>query len=79
MDKFTIEAIILEHSQGVFEGSPYGSVVARYNGNLLRFKIDRKRIDTLEEYLDKNVELELEIVKGQNMQAGLKIVGANLV
>jgi len=69
-----IKAIVLETNEGTFEGNQYRSLVARVDGKLLKFKVD-KSLSNIGDYVDQEVELKLDIVKGSNMSATIKVVG----
>jgi hypothetical protein len=64
---------------GEYQGSPYASVKVRSpltGGQILKYKLNLKSVDhsKLEKMLDSDVELTLEIVKGQGELASLKAV-----
>jgi len=69
-----ITALVLEVGGGVYEGNEYKSLTARVDGVLLKFKV-AKTVSDLNSFVDKEVELTIDIVKGQNMSATIKVVG----
>jgi len=70
----SIKITLLEHNTGVYEGSPYANIVARYNGKLLKFKLDVKKVTSdVPSLIDEEVEATYEIVSGSNMSATIKI------
>jgi len=69
-----IPLTVLEYNEGTFEGNPYASVIARYNGKLLKFKLDVKKVTGLQKFVDKDILATLEIVPGDRMAATLKVV-----
>lgn len=78
---FKITGVLLEVSEkGSFEGTEYASIKVRseQTGNkILKYKLDLKQVDydAIAERLDTDVQLELDIVKGQNELAMLRVVG----
>jgi len=75
---FTLTARLLEYVEGEYEGNAYASVKLRADevaeGSILKYKVDPKRVPNLKRLVDQEVEVELDVVRGQNDTAGLRIV-----
>jgi len=65
---------LLECKEGVYEGTSYSNVLARYGDRILRFKLDSKKVGNLEKLIDKNILATVDIVAGGNMAATIRIV-----
>lgn len=74
----SIKVRVLEFNKGEYEGNAYSNILARYNEKVLKFKLDPKCGD-LSKLLDKEVELELSIVKGANSLASLKVIAVSVL
>jgi hypothetical protein len=70
---------LLEYNEGEFEGNKYSNVVVRYEGQLLKFKLDRKQVADCKEKVDTDVELTFEVQKGQNSSASIRVVAVSEV
>ena len=70
----TIKLVLLEFNEGEYQGVKYANIHARYNGKLLKFKLDRTKVGNISNLLDKQVEADLDIVSGGNLAASIKIV-----
>jgi len=70
-----IDVKVLEFNTGTYEGSTYSNILARYNGKILKFKVNPKaNVDLSSDDVDTDVTLTLEIVAGQNQSATPRIV-----
>lgn len=64
-----------------YEGNEYSSVTLRSDevcpGQLIKYKLDLNKVhhSSLQEVLDTDVEVVVDIVKGANSTASLKVVG----
>jgi hypothetical protein len=64
-----------------YEGSPYSSVVVRSedvaDGQMIKYKLDLKKVDhsVLSDMLDEDLIFMVNIVKGANSTASVKVVG----
>lgn len=74
---FKIKLTILEFKQGVYEGTAYANVIARYNDRILKFKLD-KSVPDLSSHIDEEVDCTFSIVPGQNLAASIKIDGVEI-
>jgi len=73
-----IQAKILEFNEGTYEGNKYSNVLVRYNGKILKFKINSQAdVDLSASDVDKDVLLTLEIVAGANFSATPRIVAVS--
>ena len=70
----TIKLSLVEFNEGEFKGVLYSNIQARYNGKILKFKLDRAKVGNIANLLDQEVEADVEIVSGANRLASLKIV-----
>jgi hypothetical protein len=70
----TIPLVLLEYNEGEYQGIKYSNIHARYNGKILKFKLDRNKVGDVSELVDQEVEADVEIVAGNNLAASLKIV-----
>lgn len=70
----TIKLALLEFNEGEYQGVKYSNIQARYNGKILKFKLDRNRVGNISNLLDTEVEADVDIVSGSNRLASLKIV-----
>ncbi len=70
----TIKLALLEFYEGEYQGIKYSQIHARYNGKILKFKLDRNKVGNISNLLDQDVEADVEIVPGTNLLASLKIV-----
>ena len=70
----TIKLTLLEFFDGEYQGVKYSNIHARYNGKILKFKLDRNKVGNISNLLDQEVEADVEIVAGTNLLASLKIV-----
>lgn len=70
----TIKLVLLEFNEGEYQGIKYSNIHARYNGRILKFKLDRNKVGNVSNLLDQQVEAGIEIVSGGNLAASLKIV-----
>lgn len=70
----TIKLVLLEFKEGEFQGVKYSNIFARYDGKILKFKLDRPKVGNLSNFIDHEVEADIEIVGGVNLLASLKIV-----
>lgn len=69
---------ILEFNKGTYEGNAYSNALVRYNGKILKLKINNNHeVDLSEEDVDRRVVLELEITSGQYQQALPRIIGVH--
>jgi len=68
----TIKLVVLEYKKGVFEGHEYATLLARYAGRVLKFKL-AKGVPDLTRFIDKEVDATFEIEQGQNLSATLRI------
>lgn len=69
-----IKLVLLEFNEGEYQGVKYSNIHARYNGRILKFKLDRNKVGNVSNLLDQQVEADIEIVSGGNLAASLKIV-----
>lgn len=76
---FQIKVKLLEYNEGEFEGNKYSNVMARYDGDILKFKLDRKNVADCSVLVDHDVELSFTIVKGQNSSAMLRVLSVKEV
>jgi len=74
---FKIKLTLLEYKQGIYEGTPYANCIARYEGKILKFKLD-KSIPDLSQHIDEELECTFSIVAGQNLAASIKIDGVEI-
>lgn len=65
----------IDFHSGVYEGSAFASVIARYNGKLTKFKVDPKFVDELQNSLDKEVEVDIVLSQSVAFPSSVKIVG----
>ena len=70
----TIKLTLLDFSEGEFQGIKYSNIHARYNGKILKFKLDRVKVGNIANLIDQPVEADVEIVQGTNLLASLKII-----
>jgi hypothetical protein len=70
----TIKLALLEFNEGEYQGVMYSNIQARYNGKILKFKLDRNKVGNISNLLDQEVEADIDIVSGSNRLASLKIV-----
>ena len=70
----TIKLTLLEFFDGEYQGVKYSNIHARYNGKILKFKLDRNKVGNISNLLDQEVEADVEIVAGSNLLASIKIV-----
>ncbi len=70
----TIKLTLLEFFDGEYQGVKYSNIHARYNGKILKFKLDRNKVGNISNLLDQEVEADVEIVPGSNLLASIKIV-----
>jgi hypothetical protein len=70
----TIKLTVLEFKDDEYQGIKYSNIHGRYNGKIIKFKLDRNKVGNISNMLDKNVEADIEIVSGTNLAATLKIV-----
>jgi len=68
-------ARLLEYNEGEFEGNKFANIIARHDGKLLKFKLDRKQVSDVSDMIDTDVNLSFDVVKGQNSAASIKVVG----
>jgi len=72
-EKIEISVTVLEKGGGTFEGKEYKNIIVRLGDKLLKFKVDPSvLLDEVE--VDNTYVLALDIVKGQNLSATLKVV-----
>jgi len=72
---FTTELVkLLEYNKGEFEGSVYSNVLVRINGQILKFKLDSKKVGDCSSFIDKDVQLTFDITKGQNNAATVRVI-----
>jgi len=76
MKPIEILATVLEVTGGTYEGTAYLTCVVRVDGLLLKFKV-QKDFDEIKNFIDKEVVLKCELIKGQNLAATLRIVGVD--
>lgn len=76
---FPIKARLLEYQKGEYQGTPYATCKLRSadiaNGSILKYKIDVKRVPDLTDHLDEEIEVTVDVQRGLNDQASLRIVG----
>jgi hypothetical protein len=65
---------LLEFNEGEYQGVKYSNIHARYNGKILKFKLDYKKVGNISNLIDKEVEADVDIVSGGNLAASIKIV-----
>jgi len=69
---------ILEYRADTYEGTPYANVKIRANDvakdAILKYKVDVKRVGDLSALVDQEVVFQVEIVRGQNDSAGVKVI-----
>lgn len=74
-----IKAIILEFTSGEFEGNNWAKVKARSaeiaDNKILTYKVDVKKAGDISKFLDTECELTLDVARGKDDVAVLKIVG----
>ena len=70
----TIKLALLEFNEGEYQGVKYSNIQARYNGKILKFKLDRNKVGNILNLVDQDVEADIDIVAGTNLLASLKIV-----
>lgn len=68
---------LLEYNSGVIgaENTPWANILGRYNGRVMKFKVDVKKSGDLSAFLDKEVTAKCEVIVGKELSATLKIVG----
>lgn len=76
---FSFKAKLLEYQKGEYLGNPYATVKLRAadmaENAILKYKVDFKRVPDLSEYLDQEIEVSVDIQRGQGDVASLRIVG----
>ncbi|MCX6719305.1 MAG: hypothetical protein NTZ38_02945, partial [Candidatus Taylorbacteria bacterium] len=65
----TIKLALLEFHEGEFQGIMYSNIHARYNGKILKFKLDRNKVGNILNLVDQDVEADIDIVAGTNLLA----------
>lgn len=70
----TIKLSLVEFNEGEYKGVLYSNIQARYNGKILKFKLDRAKVGNISNLLDQEVEADIDIVSGANRMASIKIV-----
>lgn len=79
---FSFVAKLLEFQKGEYQGTPYATCKLRSadiaNNSILKFKIDVKRVPDLEQYLDQDIKVNVDVQRGLNDQASLRIVGVEV-
>lgn len=69
-----IKLVLLEFNEGEYQGVKYASIHARFNGRILKFKLDRNKVGDISNLVDQEVDADIDIVSGSNLLATLKIV-----
>ena len=77
--QLSIKLTLLEFNEGEYQGVKYSNIHARYNGKLLKFKLDRNKVGNISNLLDQEVEADIDIVSGGNLLATLKIVSVRAI
>ncbi len=69
----TIKLALLEFHEGEFQGIMYSNIHARYNGKILKFKLDRNKVGNILNLVDQDVEADIDIVAGTNQSCPIKL------
>ena len=77
--QLAIKLTLLEFNEGEYQVVKYSNIHARYNGKLLKFKLDRNKVGNISNLLDQEVEADIDIVSGGNLLATLKIVSVRAI
>lgn len=82
MKTFEVTGRLLEFNEGTYQGSPYASAKIRSEeiaeGTILKYKIDVKKVPSLQELLDQEITVDVAIERGMNDTAALRIVHLHL-
>lgn len=68
-----LDALILETSSGEYQGNPWKALIGRVDKKLMRFKVVSS-LD-IEQYMDKEVELTLDLQGSATTSTYVRVVG----
>lgn len=75
---FSVTGKLLEYKEGEFQGNAYSNCKIRSaqiaDNSILKYKIDRKQVASMEELLDQEITVDVAIERGPNDTAILKVV-----
>ena len=70
----TIKLSLVEFNAGEYKGVLYSNIQGRYNGKILKFKLDRNKVGDISNLVDHQVEADLDITPGAGRAATIRVV-----
>jgi len=70
----TIKLSLVEFNSGEYKGVLYSNIQGRYNGKILKFKLDRNKVGDISNLVDQEVEADIAITPGKDRMATIRVV-----